>query len=336
MIDVSVLMLFFNRPDHFQQVFAEVKKARPARLFLYQDGPRGERDMAGIKACREICSDANIDWDCEVHRHYCEQNQGCDPSGYLSQTWAFSQTDKCIVLEDDVVPAQSFFPFCKELLDRYENDERVGMIAGFNAEEETKDAGSDYFFTSAFSIWGWASWKRVVDTWDRNYSFMDDPEAMAKLQALIKARGLRSDLMKMLSDHRAAGKPFFETVFWSSLLLHDQLAIMPRLNQTNNVGFSGESTHYGSQLDTMPRRLQRIFTMRRFELQFPLKHPQYVIDHVAFKDRLYRINAWNNPAVKVQYSLEELWHNLKKGNFIQIGKALNNRVKKWTGRYKNK
>ena len=50
-IDVAVLLLFFNRPESFGQVFAEVKKARPSRLFLYQDGPRGERDMAGIKAC---------------------------------------------------------------------------------------------------------------------------------------------------------------------------------------------------------------------------------------------------------------------------------------------
>ena len=42
-IDVSVLILFFNRPDFLQKVFDEVKKARPTRLFLYQDGPRGEQ-----------------------------------------------------------------------------------------------------------------------------------------------------------------------------------------------------------------------------------------------------------------------------------------------------
>ena len=66
--DVSVLMLFFNRPEHFREVFEEVKKARPARLFLYQDGPRGERDMPGIEACRQIAEDENIDWECEVHR----------------------------------------------------------------------------------------------------------------------------------------------------------------------------------------------------------------------------------------------------------------------------
>ena len=67
-IDAAVLMLFFNRPDHFQKVFDEVRKARPAKLFLYQDGARGERDVPGIEACREIASDENIDWECEVHR----------------------------------------------------------------------------------------------------------------------------------------------------------------------------------------------------------------------------------------------------------------------------
>ena len=113
-IDVSVLILFFNRADVLEKVFAEVKKARPARLFLYQDGPRGERDMPGIMACREVVS--QVDWQCEVHTMYQEQNYGCDPSEYISQKWAFSHVDKCIVLEDDDVPTQSFFPFCKQVL----------------------------------------------------------------------------------------------------------------------------------------------------------------------------------------------------------------------------
>ena len=67
-IDVAVLLLFFNRPDCFRQVFEQVKRARPSRLFLYQDGPRDERDMAGIEACREIAS--QIDWECDVRRNY--------------------------------------------------------------------------------------------------------------------------------------------------------------------------------------------------------------------------------------------------------------------------
>ena len=99
--DVAVLILFFNRPDHLRRVFDEVRKARPSKLFLYQDGPRGERDMPGIEACRRVVED--IDWQCEVHRKYQERNFGCDPSEYISQKWAFSIVDRCIVLEDDAV-----------------------------------------------------------------------------------------------------------------------------------------------------------------------------------------------------------------------------------------
>ena len=54
LVDVSVLILFFNRPEPLKQVFAQVREARPARLFLYQDGPRNEKDIEGIRACREV------------------------------------------------------------------------------------------------------------------------------------------------------------------------------------------------------------------------------------------------------------------------------------------
>lgn len=340
--DVSVLMLFFNRPEHFREVFEEVKKARPARLFLYQDGPRGERDMPGIEACRQIAADANIDWECEVHRMYQEKNFGCDPSEYLSQKWAFSMTDKCIVLEDDDVPSQAFFPFCKELLDKYENDERVWMIAGFNAEETASlphDEGSDvpsYFFTSVFSIWGWASWRRVIDTWDEHYTWLDDEAKRRKVESVIMRKRLRSDIMSMCYDHKASGIAFYETIFWASMLMNDGLAIMPTYNLINNKGVTDNSTHFQGSLKTMPRRLRRQFTMRRYEIDFPLVHPQQVVEYKPFKDAVYRRNAWRHPWIKVMYSVEELLLNLRYGNFSVIAKAFRKRIDKWFGQYRHK
>ena len=128
LIDISVLLIFFTRHKQFKQVFEQVKKARPSELFLYQDGPRLDHpdDMENIKKCREIAND--IDWKCKIHRFYQTKNIGVDPSGYIADTWAFSQTNKCIVLEDDVVPSVSFFSFCKIMLDKYENDERIMLI----------------------------------------------------------------------------------------------------------------------------------------------------------------------------------------------------------------
>ena len=331
-IDVAVLMLFFNRPDHFRQVFEEVRKARPAKLFLYQDGARGERDMPGIEACRQIVADENIDWECEVHRAYQEKNQGCDPSEYLSQKWAFSMVDKCIVLEDDDVPSQSFFPFCKEMLDHYEHDERIAMIAGFNEDEITPDCEDSYFFTSVFSIWGWASWRRVVDRWEGDYVFLHDKQAMRNLQNLVCQRGYRKDFLPMCKEHQESGKEYYESIFWASMLLNSGLAIMPTKNLINNLGLSDNSTHFSGSMKTTPKAYRKIFTMKRHELEFPLRHPRYVIENVEYKERVYKINAWGHPLIKVGRSLEELLLNLRYGNFSLITKAVRRRFNKWMGR----
>ena len=265
--DIAVLLIFFCREDHFRKVFDEVKKARPSRLLLYQDGPRNEGDKAGIAACRAIAED--IDWQCEVHRFYQEKNMGCDPSGFIAHRWAFS-------------------------------------------------------------IWGWASWRRVVEKWDEHYTFLNDATTCRQLQGVMKKGHYRKQLFNIFKGHAATGKAYFETIFNAAIMLNSQMAIMPSVNMINNVGFSGESTHYqGSTLDTMPSSLRRIFTMKRQEIAFPLVHPPYVIEEVDYRERMYKVNAWDHPFVKIRYSLEELGKNLVRGNFSIIYKALVNRLRKF-------
>lgn len=326
-VDVAVLILFFNRPQPLSQVFQQVREARPSKLFLYQDGPRGEKDMPGIMACREVVE--QIDWQCEVHRMYQERNYGCDPSEYISQKWAFSIVDKCVVLEDDDVPAVSFFRFCKELLDRYENDERISMIAGFNPEEITEDVPYDYFFATTFSIWGWASWRRVLDKWDEHYTFLDDEFNLKQMRSVIKARKYRSDLIYRCRRHREHGKAFYETIFESSYVFNSGLSIVPKRNMVNNLGPIGDSTHYSGSLDVMPSGFRRIFQMDRCEVEFPLKHPRYVVENVDYKERVFRIMGWDHPWIKIGRSFEELYLNLVHGNFSNIAKSALRRVQKW-------
>ena len=354
LVDIPVLILFFNRPQQLGQVFTQVKKAKPSRLFLYQDGPRSDADLPGIQACREVVAD--IDWECEVETLFQEKNFGCDPSEFISQKWAFSRVEKCVVLEDDDVPSVSFFSFCKEMLDRYQDDERITMISGFNVEEQTDDVEGDYFFTTNFSIWGWASWRRVVDQWDEHYTWLDNPVAVRQLEELIKERGYRDDFLPMCRKHREQGKAFYETIFWAHLLLSGGLAIVPRKNMINNLGATADSTHFGGSLETMPRGYRRIFTMKRFELETPsdsplkgenseqeastirrgversLKHPPYIFEHVAYRHRAYKIMGWMCPMTKIARSIEELGLNLRYGNFGFIMKSVRRRINKWLGK----
>ncbi len=331
-MDISVLILFFNRPDALAAVFEQVRKAQPARLFLYQDGPRGERDLAGIEACRRVVE--QVDWPCEVHRKYQIKNFGCDPSEYISQKWAFSLTDKCIVLEDDDIPSQSFFTFCKEMLDRYEHDTRVSMITGTNYDEITPDIPYDYFFATTFSISGWASWRRVVDQWDETYSWLDDEYEVGQLAAYIKERKYQKNFIDFCRYHRAKGVPYYETIFHAAIFFGSGLSIVPRVNLINNLGACGEGVHLSGTNDTLPRAYRRIFEMGRHELDFPLRHPRYVLENVAYKERMFRIQGWGHPWIKIGRSFEELWLNLRRGNLRQIGRAIANRVRILCGKTK--
>ena len=332
-VDVAVLILFFTRPEPLKKVFDAIRQARPSKLYLYQDGPRGPQDMAGIEACRQVVCDDEIDWECDVQRNYQTENAGCDPSNFNAQKWAFSLSDKVVVFEDDSIPSVSFIRFCKEMLDRYEHDERIVMVEGFNTDEVSLDVPDDYFFTTVFSIWGWASWRRVIDQWDEHYTFLDDSYNMHQLEALTKERRYRTTMLRMTYDHRALGKAYYESIFWPCMMFNHGLAIMPTKNMINNLGNAagGDSTHYAGTLRTMPKALRKMFTMQRHEVQFPLKHPRYVIENVDYLHRFYRINAYGHPWRKIGYSLEELWLNMCYGNWAFIWQGIKNRIVKLSG-----
>ena len=46
--------------------------------------------------------------------------------------------------------------------------------------------------------------------------------------------------------------------------------------------------------------------MKRYEQDFPLKHPRYIIENVGYKNRMFRIMAWGHPWIKIGRSFEEL------------------------------
>jgi hypothetical protein len=113
------------------------------------------------------------------------------------------------------------------------------------------------------------------------------------------------------------------------MLLNSGLTIMPTKNMINNVGISADSTHFSNtSLRTTPRQLRRIYTMRRFDAGFPLRHPTIMAEDIGYKERAYKVLAWGHPLIKLRYSIEELFLNLRYGNFRVIAQAIKNRIKK--------
>jgi hypothetical protein len=170
-----LLFMVFNRPDKTRIVFEEIKKAQPKKLYISCDGPRRSffDDVKKVNEVREILSDENITWECEVKRLYHDENLGVSMAGYKAFHWVFSYEEDMIELEDDCVPVKSFFIFCQELLDKYKYDERICYITA-NNNSGTKSGNESYFFSRYGGSWGWATWKRVWDQWD--YLMSDWPK----------------------------------------------------------------------------------------------------------------------------------------------------------------
>lgn len=84
----------------------------------------------------------------------------------------FKHEEEGIILEDDCVPDLTFFPFVREMLVKYRNDNRVSMIAGHS--EVSIPLSTSYVFSRFRACWGWATWKRAwcnIDIELENYDY---------------------------------------------------------------------------------------------------------------------------------------------------------------------
>ena len=321
LIDVPILIVFFIRPNELDQVFERVKKARPSKLYLYQDGPRSgnENDMDLITQCREIVSDEKIDWECKVYKFYRESNVGVDPGEYFAIKWMFEHEEKGIILEDDVVPDASFFRFCDELLEKYKEDFRVSFISGRNNGGVSQELDSSYAFAGdGGSIWGWATWKRLVDTWDEKYLWLEDKDSLERIRKNIRNQPF-DYFIEVSSQRRKEGVEYFETILEAALCLNGGLYVVPKVNLIRSIGMSENSVHNTSDPRLLPRRVRRLMELPSYEMEFPLRHPMEVKETKEF--RPYRIMKRNTKLDLVEVGIRSMlyegfkktWNRIKKG-----------------------
>lgn len=152
--ETPVLFTVFNRPACTRRVFEAIRRAAPRRLFIACDGPRPERPEEAplVSQVRGIV--AEVDWECEVATLFREENLGCRNAMSSAISWFFSEVEEGIILEDDCLPDPTFFRYCRELLERYRDDERVMNISGVNSLLRGAELGDNYYFSRYPHIWG--------------------------------------------------------------------------------------------------------------------------------------------------------------------------------------
>ena len=247
LFQTPVLFLIFNRKDTAQQVFDQIKKVKPAKLYVSADGPRPNKPGEDLlcQETRDIIK--QVDWDCELHTRFLDENLGCGQAISSAITWMFEIEERGIILEDDCVPDITFFPYCEMMLERYNDDEKIMSICGEQALGNISDQYNyDYYYSRLPGIWGWATWRRAwnyfeinIDTKSEHYKFFEkDPyfkdmrEYKEILQYSIETH------MNYLEKNK---KPAVWGIAWTyTVIRHNGLCITPTKNLITNIGDIGE------------------------------------------------------------------------------------------------
>lgn len=241
-----VLLIAFNRPDMFGQLIERLRETEPQRIYVAVDGPRLGKlaDTEKVARTRELIQ--SIDWTANVSTLIQETNLGCGVGVSTALSWFFDHEDRGIILEDDILPRESFFAFASELLDRYAEDERVLAISGCNfvPPEFQTHADLSYRFSRVPHIWGWATWRR---SWKLHSLDMSNWRQRMNLRKLWQ-----------ISGHSVEGMVFWKSIF--DLLARDQIdtwdmqftfegmvrdmwTATSNVNLVDNIGFGSQATH---------------------------------------------------------------------------------------------
>jgi len=263
-LQTPLLFLVFNRLDTTKKVFEEIRKAKPKQLFIASDGPRKtkEDEEKVVEQIRKYVL-SNIDWKCNVKTLFRKNNLGCKYAVSSAIDWFFENVEQGIILEDDCLPSQSFFRFCRELLEKYKDDERIMQISGTNVEGKTAIKES-YFFTPCFNAWGWATWRRAWKKYDvemkdwKIFRFSIDFFNIVRNYSLIEK--LKSWRLYQLTYSKKINTWDYQWIFMC--LRNKGLCIIPQKNMITNLGFK-IGTH-----TTNYRKTEK--TLKKFETSFKL------------------------------------------------------------------
>ncbi len=278
-----VLVIFWKRIEPFQQVINQIRKVKPSTLLFYQDGPRNTDDINDIMQCRKLIE--QIDWDCQINTHFNEHNIGCDPNVYNAIKWAFSNVDKCIILEDDCIVDETYFRFATELLEKYESNEKINMICSLNVEQESY-IKEDYFYCKRGNTWGWATWKRVIDNWNDSYEAVNQPELLKGIRKQFPTNSSYKHYIKRYKQHAKQHIAYHEYINSMQQYTHDQFNIIPRCNMVENVGTTKDATHFTSDIKLLSKDERKIMKLRKQSISFPLVHPKTICNNAHYDKKL--------------------------------------------------
>lgn len=241
-----IIIFVYNRADHFIETYnalAACKEAKKSELFIFSDGAKNDAGKDKVDEVRAAVAAIKDSGDFKsVTVTESPVNKGLAASVIAGVTEVINRYGKVIVVEDDCKVSPLFLDYMNKALDFYENNKKVGSIAGYTPMLDLPDDyKNDVFAAYRSCSWTWATWK---DRWcgvDWELKDMKDFYNSPKLIRRLNSNG--SDRFMRLYRQTKGNGSSWSVRFGAQLVKNNLLTIYPRYSYNSNIGCDESGVH---------------------------------------------------------------------------------------------
>lgn len=245
-----IIIFAYNRADHFIQVYnalSACKEAKDSDLFIFSDGAKNEAGKEKVNEVRTAVAAIKDSGDFKsVTVAESPVNKGLAASIIAGVTEVINKYGKAIVVEDDCKVSPFFLSFMNNALDCYENNKKIGSIAGYTPMIDLpEDYKKDVFAAYRSCSWTWATWKDRWDGVDWELKYIKEFYKSPKLIHRLNSNG--SDRFMRLYRQTKGNGSSWSVRFGAHLVKNNLITVYPRFSYNSNIGCDESGVHSKSE-----------------------------------------------------------------------------------------
>ena len=247
-----IVVFTYNRPEHTQRTLNALlinPLANESDIIIYSDSARTANHNKAVDEVRSYLSELTGFRSIKViHR---DKNFGLAESIIQGVTEVLQQSEKVIVLEDDMVVSPYFLEYMNEALEQFVDDDRVISVHGYvyPVDIELPEA----FFLPGADCWGWATWRRGWALFNSDGQYLLDELVRRHLIQEFDYNGAYP-FLNMLKEQIKGENDSWAVRWYASAFLTNKLTLYPGRSLVNNIGNDSSGTHCGDS-DSMDAKL---------------------------------------------------------------------------------